>query len=82
MTPTITCDEWLAEFERVMTAPASAEGHGSTVREIATETGRSIQWIQEHLRYMRHRLIVTRRREMTVDGRTCFIPCYRLKPED
>jgi hypothetical protein len=81
MSTTITRDEWMAEFERVMSAPASAEGHGTTAREISTETGRSIQWIQERLRQMRSRLIVTRRRGLTVDGRGCTVPCYRLKPE-
>ena len=76
---TITRDEWLREFERVM-CQMRPDSEGMTTDELARSWGCSIRVARERLGLTRNRLVVGRKRATTLDGRSTLVPCYRLTP--
>ena len=77
---TITRDEWLAEFERVLKSHALGD-EGLSVAEISASTGVSCKTVCLRLNKIRHRLIVGSKFALRLDGRPTYIPCYQIKPE-
>jgi hypothetical protein len=79
MSVTITRDEWLSEFERVMRQPRQGDP-GMSSWEIADALGVGTHRVNALLReaHRAGRLIVGRKPGNALDGRRCMVPCYRL----
>lgn len=79
MSVTITRDEWLSEFERVMAAPRKGDP-GLSAFEIASSLGVGDARVHELLRqaFRAGRLTVGRKTGVAIDGRRIMVPCYQL----
>ena len=79
MSVTITRDEWLSEFERVMGAPRKGDP-GLSAWEIADALGVGTHRANALLKeaYRAGRLKVGRKPGTAIDGRRCMVPCYEL----
>ena len=82
MTVTISRDEWLSEFERVMRQPRQGDPGLSTV-ELSDALGVGAHRVNALLRVAHRagRLVVGRKPGNALDGRRCMVPCYQLKVE-
>ena len=81
MSVTITRDEWLAEFERVMRPRRSDPG--LTAWELADSLGIPQSRAQRMLKlaHRQGRLICGRKPCIATDGRAIMVPCYQLQPK-
>ena len=72
----ITHEELLAEIERI----DSGRNDGATVTELVAETGRSRLMILNRLKAAASegRLVVGRKRIVSIDGRPMTAPCYKV----
>lgn len=83
MSEQITRDEWLAEFERVLTHVPPQEDGWMTAREIGEAMTPPItnRAVLNRMRRYRDRLLVSRKIIVDMAGRTTTTFCYRLRPE-
>lgn len=81
MSTTITRDEWLTEFERLMHATRPGDP-GLSTEEIADALGVGMHRVNRLMRdaFKQGRVVVGRKPGMALDGRRCMVPCYQLKP--
>lgn len=81
MSVTITRDEWLSEFERVMRQQPTGDPGLSTV-ELSGLLHVGPHRVNALLReaFRSGRLKVGRKPSAALDGRRCMVPCYQLKP--
>ena len=80
-TPTITRDEWLAEFERVLRETPGRNDDGLTAREIGGAIGLSPRGVLEKLRRLGPRVVAGRKTITDMAGRTTTTFCYQLRKE-
>lgn len=82
MSVTITRDEWLSEFERVMRRQRPSDP-GMTSHEISEVLGIGQHRVNYLLRaaFRAGRLRVGKKPTAALDGRRCLAPCYQLMPE-
>lgn len=81
MSERITTDEWLAELEKLSNAaPVNANGY-MTTQEITKATKHSQTWVLARLKELIQQGLVevSTRRTLTITGRPCNTPVYRLK---
>jgi predicted ArsR family transcriptional regulator len=81
MSATITRDEWLAEFERVLRETPGRNDEGLTAREIGAALGIGPKAILEKLRRLGPRVVAGRKTITDMAGRQTTTFCYRLKQE-
>jgi predicted ArsR family transcriptional regulator len=81
MSETITRDEWLAEFERVLREIPQRNDEGLTAREISAALGIGPKAILEKLRLLGPRVVAGRKTITDMAGRQTTTFCYRLRPE-
>lgn len=76
----ITVEEWLRELE---SAQRKSGGSGQTVREIQDQTGATKTKVLDMLRQAKEksRLVVSKKEETNIAGRTCVVPCYTIVRE-
>lgn len=72
----ITVSEWLAELERVQ----DSSPDGLSIAELVERTGRSRKSLRGAMKRAQRagKLRVARRRETGLDGRTQWVPVYRI----
>lgn len=76
-------DEYLDAFESLLAGLGSKElKDGLTIHELALRTGKNIKWIREKLQLLAAagRLIVGRKRQMDIAGRSVLVPAYKIAP--
>ena len=82
MSVTITRDEWLGEFERVMRGTGRGDP-GLTTWELGDRLGithaKADMLLQTAAR--EGRLLIGKKPGTARDGRRCMVPCYQLKVE-
>jgi len=75
--------EFLDAFEELVAGLGSKElKDGLTVEELAIKTGKHPDWIKDKLRLLAaaNRLIVGRKKQMGLDGRSTLVPAYKIAP--
>lgn len=73
--------DFLDAFEDLMTGLGAAQlKDGLTIEELAIKTGRDVGWVREKLRLLAAagRLIVGRKKQMGLDGRSVMAPAYKI----
>lgn len=75
----ITLDEWRAAMEQAM----EAEPAGLTVYELAQGLGVNERVVRERLRRLsgEGRLSVSRKRAVSIDGASRWVPVYSIRPK-
>ena len=81
MSTSITRDEWLSEFERLMHTTRPGDP-GLSTEEIADALGVGMHRVNRMMReaFKAGRLQVGKKPGLALDGRKCMVPCYQLTP--
>lgn len=76
----ITKDEWLAELERLQVERAQPDGMTSQEMADALKITKSAMMKKLNLAHRLGRLESARSVTTGIDGRTIYVPVYKLKP--
>lgn len=75
--------EFFDAFEELVAGLGHKElRDGLTVEELAIKTGKNVDWVKDKLRLLAAagRLIVGRKKQMGLDGRSAMVPAYKIAP--
>lgn len=78
----ISLEEWFAELARLGVGHAG-DGEAVTITELTTQTHHSARWVRDRVKAAIRdgKMIGTRKRMVTMDGRETLVPAYRFVDE-